>query len=381
MATDPSLPKDPASAAALVEQLARKDQDLAVCRYPTCYERRRPPEKGGKPPAYCGNPLHTPLRSSRARAEIADLAKGLPSASLETEEPASTATVRSLRDVVLARLEQFQDHLGLYLAAIREVSDPDIASAQIEAANQRANASASVAQETAETERALRLSAEHARTTAQEDAQAARSETTLAVAKMHEAEERARQEREEHERLLAEHQQEHERALETLRLDTKQRIEAISQQAANESAQAQARTATAEEEARQAQVRARDAEVEARARVESVEHRLAEIQRVLRREQDEIGRLRQERDTRETEAQLRAESDRKEIQHLRTELAAAISQARDQTAEDRQEITRLREHLVTVTRRADDLAIANDALHVQLLKSQQRTQKRPKKQE
>ncbi|HLZ57099.1 MAG TPA: hypothetical protein VKR06_09145 [Ktedonosporobacter sp.] len=45
-----------------------------------------------------------------------------------------------LEDVALARMEQFRDHLGLYLAALRELSDPDIASAQIEAAHHRAHA-------------------------------------------------------------------------------------------------------------------------------------------------------------------------------------------------------------------------------------------------
>src|SRR6266700_196864 len=293
MTIDTSLPKDPVTAQQILDTLVIKDQDERVCRYPTCSVPRKAPEKGGKPPAYCANPLHTPQRSLRARDYLEDLVKGLSPVSLETEQAVTSVMVQSLRGKVLTELERFSGHLGLYVAALRELADPDIAAAQIEAAQYRADAQIAVAQETAETERSLRLSAENSRDTAQRDAQAAREEAALAIAKMNESEARATQQQEEYERQIANLQREQDEAIEAIRVEAQRRIEAIQQQADQDIARAQDATTAAEEEARSANERAHDAETEARIAITHANQRVAEAQTALRREQDEVTQLRQ----------------------------------------------------------------------------------------
>jgi colicin import membrane protein len=391
MALDPTLPKDAVAAQQLLEQLMTKDLNEEICRYPTCSEPRKAPEKGGKPPAYCSNPLHTPQRNLRARAHIENVARGLPSVSLDTEQPVTVLAIQSLRDKALAELEQFSEYLGIYIAALREFSDPEIAAAQIEAAQHRADAMIAASQETVETERSLRLSAEHSRDTAQKDAQAARQEAALAIAKMQESEERARQQQEQYQHQIAALQKEHAEALEAIRLDAQNQIASVKASASQEIALAQAATTEAQKEARSAEQRAHDAETEARLAVTNAEQRVTEAYMTLKREQDEVARLRQERDT-------QAETDRKEIQQLRGELAAARVRAADDRAEiqqlraslqsatkraddDHAEIQQLRASLLHANKRADDLALSNDGLRTQLTQIQEARREKNEKEE
>ena len=395
MALDPTLPKDAGAAQQLLEQLITKDLNEEICRYPTCSDPRKISEKGGKPPAYCGNPLHTPQKNLRARSYIENLAQGLPSVSLDTEQPVTALAIQSLRDKALTELERFSEHLSIYVTSLREFSDPDIAAAQIEAAQHRADALIAASQETVETERSLRLSAEHSRDTAQKDAQAARAEAALALAKMQETEERARKQQEEYQRQITALQKEHAEAIEAIRLDAQNQIASVKATASEEIALAQAATTEAQKEARRAEARAHDAETEARLAVTNAEQRVTEAYTTLKREQDEVVRLRKERDT-------QAEADRKEIQQLRGELAATIAAARtradDDRAEiqqlrasllnankraddDRAEIQQLRASLLNANKRADDLALSNDALRTQLTQLQEARREKNEKEE
>jgi len=371
MALDPSLPKDSEKAQQVLEALVIKDQDERICRYPTCPERRKISEKGGKPPVYCDNPLHTPQRNLRARNYLEDLAKGLSPVVLETEQPVTSVVVQSLRGHVLTSLDRFSDHLGLYVAALRELTDPDIAAAQIEAAQHRADALIAAAQEKVETERSLRLSAENSRDTAQRDAQAARDEAALALEKMHESETRAQQQQEADALQIATLQEEHERVIETIHAEAQQRVEEIQRQADQDMTRAHDATATAQEEAQNARMRTHDAETEARMQIERANLLVAEAQATLRREQEEVLRLRQERDDAATEAHTRADADRHEILQLRTALTQAIADGRTRAEDDRTEMQRLRQSVDAATRRADELARANDALRTQLLEARQ----------
>ena len=372
MAFDSTLPKDSTVAQHILDALVLKDQDERICRYPTCTNVRRPAENGGKPPVYCEDPLHIAVRNSRARAYLENLVRELPFTFLETEQPITTTVVQSLRDKVLVELSRFSDQLSQYLTGLKELSDPEIAAAQIEAAQHRADAVIAAAQEKVETERSLRLSAENSRDTAQRDAQAAREEAALAITKLQEAETRAQQQQEAHAFQIATLQQEHERAIEMMRTEAQQTIEAIQQQANQAVARSQEAVAQAEENAQQANMRAHDAEAEARLHIEGASHRVTEAQAALRREQDEVARLRQENTTALAEARTRAETDRTEIQQLRATLTATISDARTRADDDRSEIQRLREGLSIANKRADDLAHANDQLRTQLLQETQR---------
>jgi len=377
MALDPSLPKDPEKAQQILEALVIKDQDERICRYPTCPEHRKISEKGGKPPVYCDNPLHTPQRNLRARGYLEDLAKGLSPVTLETEQPVTSVVVQSLRGHVMTSLDRFSDHLGLYVAALRELTDPDMAAAQIEAAQHRADALIAAAQAKVETERSLRLAAENSRDTAQRDAQAARDEAALALEKMHGSETRAQQQEEAYTLQIATLQQEHERAIETIRAEAQQRVEEIQRQADQAMTRAQNATATAEEEAQLARMRAHDAVTETRMQIERANHLVAEAQATLRREQEEVLRLRQERDDAVADARTRAETDRKEIQQIREALTRANLDAHTRADDDRTEIQRLRESLNVAIMRADDLARANDGLRTQLLQETQREKGKP----
>jgi len=333
------------------------------------------------PPAYCGDPLHTALKNFRARAYLEDMAKGLSSASLETELPVTTVAVQLLRDKTIAELDRFSGQLGLYMAALRELADPDIAAAQIEAAGHRADALIAAAHETVETERSLRLTAEHTRDTAQRDAQDARGETTRAIARWQESEERAQHQQEEFERQIARRQREHEETLEAIRVEAQNQIERVKQQASKDIALAQAATVAAQEETRAANVRAHDAEVEARLRVESAEQLAASAQDALKREQQEVERLRLERDAQASEARKRLEENRTEIQQLRAEQLAAAEEARRRAEDDRHEIKQLRENLARAIQRADDLADSNGQLLAQLMQIQMAEQEKPEQQE
>lgn len=365
MPFDPTLPKDAVTAQHILDDLVMKDQNGQICRYPTCSKPRKPSENGGKPPAYCDNPLHTPQRNLRARDYLKDLAKGLSPVSLETEQAATSVMVQSLRGQVLSDLERFSSHLGLYVAALRELSDPDIVAAQIEAAQYRADAQIAVAQETAETERSLRLSAEQSRDTALQDAQTARDQLTIAHTKMQEAETRAKQQQEAYELHITTLQEEHDQALETIHVETQQKLKAIQLQSDQAIAQARDATIRAEEEARRANMRAHDAETESRSRIESANLLVSEAQATLRREQEEVQRLRLERDEAAAEARTRAKADRTEILQLRTTLTEARSDARTRAEDDRKEIQRLRESVDATTRRAEELAQALKSLSMQ----------------
>ncbi len=377
MALDPSLPKDAGTARHILDTLVIKDQDETICRYPTCPKSRKAPENGGKPPAYCENTLHTPQRNLRARLYLEDLAKELPPTFLETEQPVTAAQVQSLREKTLAELQRFSGQLSQYVAGLKELADPEITVAQIEAAQHRADALIAVSQEKVETERSLRLAAEHARDTAQRDAQAARDEAALAIAKMQEIETHVTQQQQAYALQIVTLQQEHEQIIETIRAEAQQRIEEIQRQADQAIARAQDATTTAEEEVQHARMRAHDAETETRMQIEHANHLVAEAQATLRREQEEVLRLRQERDDVVADARTRAETDRKEIQQIREALTRENLDAHTRADDDRTEIQRLRESLKVATMRADDLARANDGLRTQLLQETRREKEKP----
>ena len=372
MALDPSLPRDAIAAQQLLAELAVKDQNDVICRYPTCFEPRRTSENGGRPPAFCANAKHTPLTNSRARAYVKDLANELPHASIETEQPATTLIVQSLQGTTLVRMEQFQEVFGKYVAAIRELSDPEVAAAQIEAAQHRANALIAAAQEKVGTERSLRLLAEQVQATAQQEALNAREEAARALTEMRVAEERARLQQEEYERTVVELQQVHRDAIEAIRKEAQEQIKGVKQQASDEISLAHAASVVAQEETRTANERAHDAQIEARLAIASAEKQVQEVNLALLREQGEVTRLREELTAVTKEAQNRAETDLEEIQRLRAELRQTILDARTRAGDDRGEIQQLRESLAGATKRADDLAISNDSLRSQLSRLQSR---------
>jgi DNA repair exonuclease SbcCD ATPase subunit len=378
---DVLLPKDQAEAQQFLIALEKKDQDKTLCSYPTCKQSRRsPPEGGGNIPAYCDDEAHTSLSNSRLRANIKKLANGLKAPKLETEQPVTTKMVQVLEEKALVQMKRFHHDFGLYVAAIEEIADPDITSAQIEAAQFHAEAQIASIQEAMKTEQAFRKSAENLRDTAQaardaaqQDAQAARGETALVRTKLQQSEEQIQFLKEQHEQEVASRKQEHAAELEALQRETQKQIEAIRDQAKKDIASAQEKTDAAQRDANGANIRAHDAETKATIEIASAEQRVKEAQNSLKREQDEVAQLRQARDATTVENKKRAEADLKERERLRTELTTV----HQRTENDQKEIERVRDSRDRAIERADELARLNDTLRTQLLQIQMGGQEKP----
>ncbi len=386
MSTDPTLPRDASAAAEVLATLVVKDQDDAVCRYPTCDHPRKPETGTGRPSAYCDNPEHTAVSNHRARASLKQLASGgTPEATIKREQPAAgVVPVESLRSSVLQAMTQLQSGLERYVSTLVEIADPDLSAAQIQSIMDQANARIADAQQAVSTERSLRLAAESASGAARQEAQAEREAAETAIERMEEAEARTQRIQEEAEQHIAAVQTERDETIERVRREAQQQIEEAFRQAKQEVTEAEAATAAAHMEARQAEGRAHDAEVDARTRIATAEQLVREAAATLERERSEVDRLRGELATTIAEARTRAEADRaeaaallkrerSEVDRLRGELVTMTTSTREQAATDRSEMDRLRGELAASRTRADQLAALSDDLRRQVMEKQKPT--------
>jgi len=386
MSTDSTLPRDAGAAVEVLAALVLKDQNETICRYPTCDRPRKPETGTGRPSAYCDNPEHTAVSNYRARASLKQLVSGgTPETTMsKREQSAGVVPVESLRTTVLQSMTQLQSGLERYITTLVEIADPDIATAQLQAMQDRAEARIADAHQTVSAERSLRLAAESASVAARQEAQAEREAAETAIERMEEAEARMQRIQEEAERTIATVQAERDEMIERVRREAQQQIEETYRQAKQEVAEAEAVAATAQEEARRAEARAHDAEVDARTRIATSEQLVREATATLERERAKVDRLRAELATTLVEARTRAEAERteaaallqrerREVDRLRSELVAVTTNAREQAMADHEEMKRLREELATSRSRADRLAESNDQLRVQLLERQNPT--------
>ncbi|HET8840801.1 MAG TPA: hypothetical protein VFN35_05005 [Ktedonobacteraceae bacterium] len=372
--------KDPAVATGILEDLAQKDLDETICRYPTCQQPRVAPG-AGRPSAYCDNKEHTALNNHRARQALKTLALNKPPVEAEgADESASPVVaihqVESLRGSVVNGMVQLQNNLERYLETLKTIADPDIASAQLQAATARLDSRLADMQERLSTEISLRLAADASRQAAQEESTSSKDAADLAINKMEEAEARTLYIQEEAAQQLATLTEETEQQIASARRDAQHAIEVVEQEAKSAVEQAQAET-------HQAQRQAQEAEMNSRTQVAAAERLVQEAQKALEQERAEVQRLRADlADTRSQskadrdQAQNALEQERAEVQRLRTTLVQVQAQAnadRDQAQkaleQERAEVQRLRTELARVegqrdqtTKRADQLAAENDEL-------------------
>lgn len=375
---DPTLPKDPAQAAAILAALEHKPEQ--ECAYPTCHRPRQAAFGTGRPSAYCDDPRHTAVNAHRARQYLRAMAT--PDVTPPTQDPASGAatasTAESLHASLLQRMTLFQNELERYVTTLKALSDPDLAAAQIKAALDQANSRVAEIQQALSSEQALRLKAEAELLTVQAETAAEREAAEQAIARMEEAEQR-----------VVAIQAERDATIEGLQTETQQRL----QEMQSALIQANAETAKAQEEARLANATA----LEARTQTATAERLIQEAHTSLERERAERDRLRSELEEVRTRAYAdlqaerqyaanelqreRTERDRlrKEWEELRTQLLAELQEERrstlDDRAQERVERERLRTELITMqkqleqaTVRADALATTNDHLREQLSK-------------
>ena len=185
------MSNDPLAAAEALARLAVKDQNDALCRYPECEQPRRATETG-RPSAYCDHPEHTALSNHRTRASLKQSASGATQErSVKRESSAGVVPVESLRTSILNEMFHLQGTLERYMTTLVEIADPDIATAQIQAVQDRAEARIADAQQAVSTERSLRLAAEAANLAAQNNAQAEREAAEQAIVAMEEADAKA----------------------------------------------------------------------------------------------------------------------------------------------------------------------------------------------
>lgn len=332
------LPKDPGTAAAALVDLAEKDLDEALCRYPTCRELRQTAPTSGRPSAYCGNPEHTALTSHRARQQLKAVAAGkTPESVSKREAPLGVTQLESLRQSVVSGMLQLQSNLDRYVSSLTELADPDVSAAQIQAALDRAETRIAEAQQSVSAERSLRLAAEAARQIALQDAQAEHDAAELAIQRMEEAEARRRHQEEEAEQRIAEILAEKDLSITYVQAEGSRHREEIETLSRETIAQAEAQIDKAESEARAAEVRAHDAEMKAQQRIELAEQLV-------------------------TEARVTLERERAEVDHLQRELAEThklaeqlATEARVTLERERAEVDRLREELLLIRKRADQL--------------------------
>jgi colicin import membrane protein len=368
------FPKDPAIAAEILAALKTKDEDETICRYPTCHELRVAPIGSGRPSAYCQNPDHTAVTNHRARQQLRAIAQGVTkdvAASPRQSPPPGIAEVSSLRGSVLDRMAQLQKEMERYVTALKEMADPDLSAAQIQAALDLADVRVAEAQQSASAERSLRLAADTARLAAQEEARTEREAAELAIQHMEEAEARSQRLIIETERQIAEIQTERDETVERIRAEMERKIEEIKTQAKQAIEEAQARQDEAEEEARQANARANTAESSARAQTVTSERLVAEARATLERERAEVDRLRAELAATITEARTTLERERTEsrttLERDRTESRATLDRERAEVDRLRAELERARTQAEQANTRADRLATQNDELRSQLV--------------
>ena len=371
------MSNDPLAAAKALARLAVKDQNDAMCRYPECEQPRRATETG-RPSAYCDHPDHTALSNHRARASLKAVASGTPAETpTKKEHPTGAIPVESLRSSVLQSMTQLQSGLERYISTLVEITDLDIATAQIQAVQDRAEASIADAHQAVSTERSLRFAAEAANMAAQKNAQAEREAAEQAIAAMEEAEAKAQRIQEEAEQQRVTVQTERDATVGRVQREAQEQIEVAFREAKEAIAEAEAETATAHEQARQAEERAHDAEVDAQARIVAAEQLVREANATVERERTEVDRLRKEHETTIQEARIRAEADRAEaaaalareraeVNRLREEVVTVTATSREQAAADRSELDRLRADLAASHVRADQLATLSDELRTQL---------------
>ena len=359
------IPKDPEGAAALLATLEVKDQDEAICRYPTCNSLRQAATGTGRPSAYCDNTDHTAVSNHRTRQQLrAAVAGGSSATGAKTEQtPPIVAPVESLRTTVVHGMQQLQTNLERYLSVITTIADPDLSAAQIQASLDQTQARIAEAQQMISAERSLRLAAEIARTAAEAHAQEEHDAAELAIGRMEEVETRSERQREEHEQHLAEIQAESTATIERIRTEAQHQREVVEQQASETIARAQAATVAAQEEAKQADGRARDALAQAT----TAERLVSEARIALDRERQEIDRLRKEHAEAMADARVRAAADRSEAR-------VALEREREEINRLRTELSVTHKQVEQATARADKLAVANDDLRGKLLQMQTKEQ-------
>ncbi len=342
------VPNDPQAAAAILAELAAKDADETICRYPTCHAQREARKESGRPSAYCNNPEHTAISNHRARRRLEALAA---QATTEAPKPtplSSMSQTESLRQSVLLSVTQLQTHLERYVTTLTSMTDPDIALAHLQAAQAQAESRIAEIQQNLSMERSLRLAAETDRQNAIQQAQSAQEAAELAIERMEAVEATMQQVQAESAQRITQIQEEMAQRIADIQAEAQRQQEAVQQQASERIAQAQAQEAQARAEANDAVLRAHDAETRAHSQIETAERLAAEARAALAREQTEVDRLREEL----ARTHTRAEADRTE---------ARASLTREQA-----EVDRLRQEVQATRTRADQLEIALQELRAQL---------------
>jgi len=388
-----SRTNDPAEAAVILAELQKKKEAGDFCLYPGCHNPRQAATgKIGRRRGYCVLEEHNITTAFQERQRLKAL---VDSAAQESSAPASKASPKTLKDSVIGHILRLLEEMPQYLAALREIGDPELVLAQLQEVEDRANIRIAEVEGRVSAERSLRLVAENARETAEGESRAAQETAEEAIRAMEEAEERARLQVEEAEQRIAEILAEKDLAIAGVQDEATHRIEEIQRQAGEAIAQAQEATNAALEQARTEGIRANTAETEARMQIAAAERLVNEANTNLERERAEARSQREQllgqlNDTRKQGEQERLELHT-EIERLRHALEDALRRAEAERSEagaslerERTEVGRLREALTEerqrteqVNQRADRLATVADGLREQLVLIQGKKREEP----
>lgn len=369
MTLDP-LTKDSALAAAILAE----QKEAFECSYPTCHDPRQTMPGTGRPTAYCSNPKHTAVNAHRARQHLLAVVAAAEAASSQptrSSSPVVSVSPESLRGSILSRIQLLQTDLERYVTVLSQMSDPEISSAQIQAALDQTNARVAEMQQTLSGEQALRLKAEKDLQVAREQEQAEREAAEQAIVQLEEMEIATQEQLRQAEARVREMEAERDAMVAQERQQALQRIQEIQIQTDTALAQAQTEMTRAQEEARQAAL----AVLEARAQTATAERLVKDAQANLDRERAEVDRVRKDlQEVRErAQADLREERQRAQIDLDRER--AEITRLREELAVTRQQA----EHAASLAQgRIDKLSTANDDLRAQLVQ-QTRPAKEPPK--
>jgi colicin import membrane protein len=398
METTPPLSRtnDPAEAAVILAGLQKKKEEGELCLYPGCLNARQPATgKSGRRRGYCAQEEHNITTAFQERQRLKAL---VDSAAQESSTPAGKSIPTTLKDSVISHMLHLLEEMPQYLAALREIGDPELVLAQLQEVEDRANLRIAEAEGRVSTERSLRLAAEKAQEEAEGETRAAQETAVEAIQAMEEAEERARLQAEEAEQRIAQIQTEKEQAIAGVRDETTRQIEEIQRQAREAIAQAQAATTEALELARKADLRANTAETEARVQIAAAERLVNEMNATLERERGEahtqLERLRSELSEAHKQFETERTAFRTELERLQQALADAGKRAEEERSEahnnlenERAEVQRLRQALMEerqrteqANQRADRLATVADELREKLLPIQGKEQEEPRQQ-
>lgn len=107
--------------------------DQRVCRFPGCERPTVPSDGVGRPAEYCDDPLHTRAAAWRERQK---LSQGLPVEARPVDAARQRASM--ITGQVTGMIEHLGQQLGVLVAELRTVGDPEAVEAQLEAVSSEA---------------------------------------------------------------------------------------------------------------------------------------------------------------------------------------------------------------------------------------------------